>query len=135
MSIETNINRLINYGIHQGLMAPADIDDVANKLLDLLQVKSFSYVELVDMNEDVSDILDDILSDAVCEGVLAADTIDERDLFDTKMMGCLMPRSSEVNAKFERYYQKAPKEATDYFYQLSRASDYIGTDRTKKDKQ
>lgn len=135
MSIETDINRLINYGIKCGLMKQDDVDDVANKLLHLLRVKRFSYLKLTDNPDDVSEILDHILNYAVSEKLLATDTIDERDLFDTKVMGYLMPRPSEVNAKFENLYQLEPKKATDYFYQLSQSSNYIRTARIKKDKQ
>ena len=135
MSIETDLNRLINYGIKNDLMKRDDIDDVANKLLDLLQIKSFSYVKMTDTNNDISAILDNILSYAKNVGLLATDTIDEYDLFDTKVMGCLMPRPSEVNTKFETLYKLEPKKATDYFYQLSRASNYIRTARIEKDKQ
>ena len=39
-----------------------------------------------------------------------------RDLFDTKLMDCLMPRPGEVVKKFEELYAKSPQEATDYFY-------------------
>lgn len=135
MAITTDINRLINYGIAQKLIAQADIDDVANKLLDLLQVERFSYVSMTDVPEDLSDILDAILNHAKSIGLLTTDTLDERDLFDTSIMGCLMPRPSEVNEKFEKYYNLEPKQATAYFYQLCRSSNYIRDSRIKKDKR
>lgn len=135
MAIQTDINRLINYGIKCGLIKQDDVDDVANKLLDLLQVNCFSYVKLTEVNEEVSEILSSISDYAVSTKLLIGDTVDERDLFDTKVMGYLMPRPSEVNAKFKSLYQVQPEQATDYFYQLSQASNYIRTARIKKDKQ
>jgi UDPglucose--hexose-1-phosphate uridylyltransferase len=48
-------------------------------------------------------------------------------------MGCLMPRPSEVVSKFSELYLEDKKKATDYYYSLSRNSNYIRTDRVKKD--
>ncbi|MBO6284083.1 MAG: UDP-glucose--hexose-1-phosphate uridylyltransferase, partial [Pseudobutyrivibrio sp.] len=57
-----------------------------------------------------------------------------RDLFDTKLMNCLCPRPSQVIDKFNSIYKNDGAEAaTDFFYNLSRNSDYIRTYRVKKD--
>ena len=56
-----------------------------------------------------------------------------RDLFDTRLMGALMPRPSEVTDKFNELYSVSPKAATDYFYKLSQDSDYIRRYRVEKD--
>lgn len=40
-----------------------------------------------------------------------------------------MPRPSEVINKFKKKYKHSEKEATDYFYKLSKNCDYIRTDR------
>ena len=61
------------------------------------------------------------------------DTIAERDLFDTKLMGCVTPRPSEVVRKFWSLYVESPKKATDYFYKLSQDCNYIRRDRIAKD--
>ena len=135
MAITTDINRLISYGIAYGLMAHDDVDDVANKLLDLLQVDYFSYEKTEEVPGDLDQILGALLNHAKSIGLLETNTIDERDLLDTKIMGCLMPRASEVNAEFERSYQSDPKQATNYFYKLSLASNYIRKSRIKKDKR
>ena len=58
---------------------------------------------------------------------------DAVDLFDTKLMDCLMPRPGEVVKKFEELYAKSPQEATDYFYKLSQDSNYIRRYRIAKD--
>ena len=56
-----------------------------------------------------------------------------RDLFDTKLMGVLTPRPSEIIGKFFSLMCVSPEAATDYFYDLCRASDYIRTYRVSKD--
>lgn len=44
-----------------------------------------------------------------------------------------MPRPSEVIHRFYELYREDPRCATDYYYQLSRSSNYIRTDRVAKD--
>ncbi len=65
--------------------------------------------------------------------MLKEDSITYRDLFDTKLMNCLMPRPVEVVHGFWKYYQESPRKATDYFYKLSQDSDYIRRYRVCKD--
>ncbi|MCX4319971.1 MAG: UDP-glucose--hexose-1-phosphate uridylyltransferase, partial [Lachnospiraceae bacterium] len=71
--------------------------------------------------------------DAHARGVLTENSVVYRDLFDTKIMGMLLPRPSEVTKKFWELYKKSPVDATDYFYTISRDSDYIRRYRIKKD--
>ncbi len=74
-----------------------------------------------------------ILDYAYSQGLIEENTTLYRDLFDTKVMNCFVPRPSTVNAKFWELYKESPEAATDYFYALSKASDYIRTYRIKKD--
>ena len=133
-SIEQNLNELVNYALDHGLIEIQDIEFVANQLLDLLQIGKFEY-ERVNFSKSIDEILKPILSYAVRKKIITNDTTDERDLFDAKIMGMLSPRPSEVNRKFDDLYQINPKKATDYFYQLSKAVNYIRTERIKKDQQ
>jgi len=51
-------------------------------------------------------------------------------------MNCLMPRPSEVEAKFWRLYERdGSRSATDYFYKLSQDSNYIRRYRVCRDKK
>ncbi len=67
------------------------------------------------------------------KGLLQENSVVYRDLFDTKLMNCLMPRPSEVTKTFWEKYQVSPETATDYYYNLSRNSDYIRRYRVSKD--
>ena len=69
---------------------------------------------------------------AVQEGFIE-DTTTHRDLFDTKLMGLLTPRSSQVIEQFQRdktTYGVA--EALDRFYQFSQDTLYIRQGRIAK---
>ncbi len=90
----------------------------------------------VDETGNLEDILKEMLDYAAEKGMLAADSVVYRDLFDTKIMGLLMPRPSEVIKKFyDLYKEVSPEAATDYYYNLSRNSDYIRRYRIARDKK
>ena len=133
MNINYEINRLISFGLQHHMIEEADLLYAANKIIDILRVPSFEYeaVELPSM-ENPSEILGAILDYAASNGVLECDSVDHRDLLDTKIMDCLMPRPSEVIKTFNNLHAQNPEEATKYYYDLSKASNYIRVSRVAK---
>lgn len=133
MNINYEINRLISFGLQHHMIEEADLLYAANKIIDILKIPSFEYeaIELEPM-ENPSEILEAILDYAKENGVLECDSVDHRDLLDTKIMDCLMPRPSEVIKTFEGLHAQNPKEATKYYYDLSKASNYIRVSRVAK---
>ena len=83
---------------------------------------------------NLEETLDELLDEAVKE-VLIEDSIVYRDLFDTRLMNCLMPRPGQVQKEFWDKYAESPKKATDYFYKLSQDSNYIRRYRVEKDQK
>jgi len=130
--IEQSVNELVNYGLDHGLIEMSDIDFIANQLLDVLQISNFEF-KLVNTLRNIDEILKPILDFAVGTKIIKSDSVDDRDLFDTKLMGLLTPRPSEINKRFTELYQVEPQRATDYFYKMSGDSNYIRTERIKKD--
>jgi len=130
--LQESIKKLVQYGIDCGLTPECERVYTTNLLLEC-----FKEDEYVDSDCDMSnivleDVLADLLNEAVARGIIE-DSITYRDLFDTKLMNCLCPRPAQVQQAFFAAYEKSPLEATDYFYNLSRNSDYIRTYRVKKD--
>ena len=131
MMIDSSIEKLVNYALSKGLIEECDRVWAENALLNALHLDSFSRPE---ETEDAG--LESILAELIAYGVehgLLDDSITEKDLFDSRLMGLLTPRPSEVIDKFRTLYTKDPKKATDYYYDLSRATDYIRTYRVVKD--
>lgn len=135
--IQRNIRELVQYGLLTGLIEEEDRIYTANRLLEL-----FGLDELDEDNEsvevtadDLERILKEMLDYAYEKGILSENGVVYRDLFDTKIMSMLVPRPSEVIRKFQDKYEKDPKLATDYFYQLSQDTDYIRRYRIKKDQK
>ena len=129
--IEKSIRKLVCYGLEKGLFEKRDEIYVTNRIMEALGLDSF---ECEDTYTDVEleATLGEILDYAVEKGIIE-DGITSRDLFDTKIMGLMMPRPSEVTEKFYKEYNKSPLAATDYFYKLSCDSDYIRRYRIARD--
>ena len=131
MEIQARIKQLVNYGIEAELLKEEDRVYTTNLLLDLLKVSEYEDLE-VEIGE-LEDILKDMLDYAFEQNIIDDNGVVTRDLFDTRIMNCLMPRPSEVIKTFYDHYEESPKKATDYFYKLSQDSDYIRRYRIKKD--
>lgn len=127
------IDRLIGYGLKKGLLEKEDIDYTRNRLLYTLCLPSYEgNGEVVECKEELVCILSDIIQYALDTG-LVSDSITEQDLFDTKVMDCLLGRPSEIVRRFNELLKKSPKEATDWYYDFSKATNYIREDRIVKD--
>lgn len=143
--IQERILELTEYGLVTGLVAEADKRYTINRLLELFQLDELedeavaSYEKREPMTQETAEaalegILAEMLDYAAEQGLMPENTITYRDLFDTKIMSMLMPRPSEVTTTFQGLYDhQSPQAATDYFYKLSRDSDYIRRYRIKKD--
>lgn len=126
------IKELVDYGIHKNLMEEEDRIYVTNLILDQLGLDEYQAPDNVDENAGLEEILKGLLDYACQEGIIE-DSVVERDLWDTRLMNCLLPRPSQVIARFESLYREGPKKATDFFYKFSQDSDYIRRYRIKRD--
>lgn len=134
INLDLEISRLLEYGIQRGLIAQEDRAWAANRILALLGVRSFSPVAVEEALRYPAEPLEKLCAWAAGQGLIEPDTQDGRDQFDTELMACLTPRPSQVVERFRALYQESPKAATDYYYDLSRASNYIRVDRIEKDR-
>ncbi len=129
--IDESIRKLVCYGLSKKLFTKRDEIYVTNRLLEILGRDEYDgsgdYEDV-----DLEKTLDELLCYA-CENGLTENSVVYRDLFDTKLMGALMPRPSEVTDKFRELYEISPKDATDYFYKLSCDSNYIRRYRVERD--
>lgn len=130
MNIYREIKRLIQYGLKQELFTKDDEIFVRNNLLDVLNLDEYEDFEIEDENLNTpTDILNNMLDYAFNSGILESNSPIYRDLLDTKIMGVLMPRPSEVIREFYNRYSESKKSATSYLYNISKSCDYVRTDR------
>ena len=133
MKIDNIIAELVDYALKRELIEGEDAAYSVGALMDIFGASDYAPDENAVASRELCDILSDACAYAYERGILESDSVVFRDLFDTKVMGALMARPSEVNRKFYALYEKSPEAATDYFYNLSLNSNYIRTDRIKKD--
>lgn len=134
--IQSDIRKLVSYGVKTGLVPEEDVIFTTNKLLELFCLDELEDSdEMISMEEsELEQVLSSMCDYAYEKGLMAENTVTYRDLFDTKIMSMLMPRPSEVIRRFhELYEQESPEAATDYYYKLSKDSDYIRRYRVCKD--
>lgn len=130
--IQENIRDLVRYGILTGLVEPEDEIYTVNRLLELFELDEYvfgfgeaSAVREADAVRKLPDILTEMMDYAVEKGIMEEDGVVYRDLFDTKIMSCLVGRPNETIRKFREKYEISPEEATDFFYKFSQDTDYI----------
>ncbi|WP_088102710.1 UDP-glucose--hexose-1-phosphate uridylyltransferase [Halalkalibacter urbisdiaboli] len=134
VNIHEQIERLLQYGLQKELISPWDLEYSRNQLLQVLQLDEPEVVEAKNEKlETPVEILEKIMEWAGANGRLEEDTVTYHDLLDTKIMGCLTGRPSEViQAFYHKYDKESPKEATKAFYEFSKNVHYIRTDRIAK---
>ena len=131
--INTYITELVNYGIERGLIDELDRIYTTNRLLELMKLDEYTAPDSIPDSRDLHLILEDMISWALEHGVLTSDTIASKDIFDTKIMGIITPPPSLVIAEFNMLNDRSAQEATDWYYEFSKSTNYIRTDRIAKD--
>lgn len=132
--INKSIAALVNYAISKGLISKDDRVWAINRILEALRLDKYEEPNDLGALPSLEKILAPLLDYAVQSGLIE-DSITARDLFDTKLMGLLTPRPSEVSQKFWRLYKESPKAATDDYYRFSGDTNYIRRDRIFRDKK
>ncbi|TFE25778.1 UDP-glucose--hexose-1-phosphate uridylyltransferase [Cohnella luojiensis] len=135
-SLALAIEKLVAFGLHNGLIETLDRDMARNSLLDLFGLEEpaeGAAVDSGDLPESPVPLLDPLLVAAIAKGLIPDDTLTYRDLFDARIMGLIMPRPSETQRQFQRMVaEQGIARATDWFYKLNIDSNYIRMDRIKK---
>lgn len=133
MGIYEVVQQLINEALAVKLLTVEDEIYVRNQILSLLGVDDFVPVEGSPgkSGSGIPFLLEQLTAYA-CEQGIMEDAFDEKEKLASRIMNCFIPLPSAVNACFYEKYARNPQEATDYFYGLSRHSNYIQTQRIAK---
>ncbi len=114
--LDKSIKQLVRYGVKSGLIPEREQCYSTNLLLDIFKKMDYSDPELEPEQSypaiSLQEILDE-LCDIACSLKLIEDSITYRDLFDTRLMNCILPRPAQVTDTFWEKYRKSPREATD----------------------
>jgi len=129
-----NIGKLVQYGIDTGLTPECERIYTTNLLLDVFGEDDYEAEAFAGEGIHLEEVLAALLDEAVKRGLIE-DNIVDRDLFDTRLMNCLMPRPVQIQESFFEKYEISPAEATNYYYKLSQDSDYIRRYRVSRDQK
>ncbi len=130
-TVYSYLTALLDYAEENHLAEKADRIYYTNRLLELLQLDSFEEVPAAE-GLSLQTLLDRLCDFAFDTGIIE-DGITDRDLFDTRLMGVFTPLPSAVSSTFETLYASSPATATEFFYTLSKSTNYIRTERVAKD--
>ncbi|WP_164667846.1 UDP-glucose--hexose-1-phosphate uridylyltransferase [Virgibacillus doumboii] len=133
--IDQHIERLIQQAIQTELIEKSDHIYARNQIMHLLQLESFpedtGTSATSHLGKAMSDLLEQLIEYAVNQHIID-DNFDEKEILAAGIMNCLVARPSTVNSIFQEKYKDSPIKATDYFYQLSKDSNYIQVKRIEK---
>ena len=133
MNVCSEITKLVEYGLQKGLIEAEDKIFTINQYLELLKMDEYEEVDISGEEIVLTDILDNLTDAAYKNGIIESDDIVTRDLFDTKLMGVMVEKPSQIMRRFGEFYEKSPEAATEFFYEFSQDTNYIRRDRIKKD--
>ena len=131
------IEKLLAYGEKNNLLADWDKIAARNEIRDILEIKEAPAEELdpeaeLELPDNPQPILDGLLDFAAAKSLIN-NNITERDLLDTKIMGALTPRQSEIAERFYNTAQEIDiKAAAEQYYNFAQKSNYIRLERTSK---
>jgi UDPglucose--hexose-1-phosphate uridylyltransferase len=131
MEIYYVIQQLINKAMDLEIIERQDEIYARNQLMVLLKLDSFADQGEAHSTEGIPDLLEQLENYAV-EKEIIRDLLDEKEIFSSKLMNVFMPRPSDLNKSFFKKYAENPEEATSFFYELSKNSNYIQTKRIAK---
>ena len=77
-------------------------------------------------DDQLTSLTDALVKTAIQNGKIEATQSDE-DILADQLMDLVTPLPSVLNQRFWDKYQVSPQTATDYFFNLSKANDYIKT--------
>ena len=131
--LSRTVDALAGYAMEKKLIAPEDRVWAVNSLLAALGADE--YIEGGEaVQGPLAELLERLATHAVKAGLCGED-ITSRDLFDTRLMGLLTPRPSQIIGEFWSRYGDSPQSATDWYYAFSQDVNYIRRERIARDRK
>lgn len=114
--------------IEQALLEPIDRYYVTNRLLAMLNEDELvlSLEQQTKSTDNLLDSMDKLINIAQQKGIVGPLSY-EVEQFEAAIMDLITPLPSFLNQRFWQLYATSKVEATNYFYRLSQANDYIKT--------
>ena len=133
MDLQKEITKLVQYGLDHELIQPEDKIYTINQYLEIFHLDEYEEPDISGEEIVLEDILKNLLDAAYDRYIIKSNDVVTRDLFDTKLMGVLVAKPSQIIKEFWEHYEESPEAATNFFYKFSQDTDYIRRYRIKKD--
>lgn len=131
LDIYTVVQQLVEKAVAVHLIEDADKIYARNQVLSLLHLEEYKEVIHEESDQDIQTLLEEIVHFAVQKGLIE-NFFDDREIFASKVMNVFIARPSTVNEQFYQKYYESPVKATQYFYELSKNSNYIQMKQIRK---
>ncbi len=126
MDLGTASAWIARYALDHDVIEETDLTWAENRVLECVGAFSPSEVPLPEGEEPDLDGVLALLADVAAANGQCEDSASGRDRIMMRVMGALMPRPSEVAARFRSLRaDEGPKAATDWFYAISCDVDYV----------
>lgn len=96
MDLQKDIKKLVTYGLDKKLIMPEDEIYTINQYLEVFRLDEYEDPDIEGEEIILPEILDRLTDTAYDRYIIKSDDIVTRDLFDTKLMGILTPKPSQV---------------------------------------
>lgn len=133
MDLQKEITKLVQYGLDHELIQPEDKIYTINQYLEIFHLDEYEESDISGEEIVLEDILKNLLDAAYDRYIIKSNDVVTRDLFDTRLMGVLVAKPSQIIKEFWEHYEESPEAATNFFYKFSQDTDYIRRYRIKKD--
>jgi UDPglucose--hexose-1-phosphate uridylyltransferase len=133
MNVYTALEQLVQHAVALEMIQADDRIYARNQIMALLGLFDFPdlLVQEQEKGQEIPDLLDELVQFAVQKGLIE-DLLDDKEMLSSKIMNVFMPKPSDVNKVFYEKWAVNPVKATEYFYELSRNSNYIQMKRISK---
>ncbi len=92
--LSESIAKLVQYGVETELIPECERNYTTNLLLDVFYEDDYEHRNRNFRTLNLKKVLDELLKEAI-DRELIEDSVVYKDLFDTRLMNCLMPRPGQ----------------------------------------
>lgn len=127
------IESILDFAEKNALIEPEDRAYARNVLLEIMNMDApdGAMTASMTLNATLTPALEALCDIAAQKGLISG-TLESRDLFSARLCGAVTPSPFETRARFRQKMALSPAEATRWFYQMCRDTDYIKVDRVAK---
>lgn len=122
---------LIEKAVTTEMIAQADKVYARNQIMNVLQLEAYPDGVVPARDTSIPNLVEHLIEYALDHEIIR-NVLSEKEILASHIMNCLIARPSEINQTFYEKYKQSPIEATDYFYALSKNSNYIQMNRIAK---